>query len=1416
MVAQTDNTANYRAFISYSHSDESWARWLHRKLESFRPGKDLSQDTRHSRLRPVFRDKDELPSSSDLGSLIDEALARAENLIVICSKRSAQSQWVNQEICRFKQLGKGDRIFCLIVDGEPHATTSPHVEDTEECFCEALKFTVNSAGELSQEPAEPLAADARHGRDTRSDALLRVIAGLLGVGFDTLKQRQRARRQRLMAITVGISISLMAIMTTLAVWAMISQQEANQQRTAAELNLGEAIRQKGFADDNAKDAREQRDVAQGRLAQYYINQGTKLEVENDPYGALLCFAQAMNLDPKRRKDQRQWLRIAASLGDWIVPDAVSAHDSPIRSMVISPDEQFIATLDDRGTLKVSHASTGAEIWKRIVDPNSTAVAFTTDGKQVAVNGPISQQKVEAKDTWRSKIELISVESNELVESIEYDNPDHYRRVSSIHFSSDAKTLAVIFNSDRLGILDRQAGNQAIASFEFREYINQPLYASQTDRLAFEVEGQVVLISLADGKEIARLGQGVVAHTFCREGKRLIVGQKDGTVIAYGTAKGKVIDGLTWKTKYEIKSLACSSNGEHVAIGQADVSGGWISVYSTEHQNIRHRWTKAWSDTPHILSFLEDDSTLAIGSREEIQFASVDGKELKGELRHRGFVDQIIPLDGRRLVTRGRIEPMSFWWDAPVGLVKTKELHKVGDITKAQLSGDGKRFISESWRKSLQFTDVRSSTPPKTMLDEHLGIQTASFSEDSQRVAIVGTDSILRVFDTDTRKQLGPPIRSEERISAIKFLSGGNRLVFSDWDDHAHVYDIASGRLLFPPLKHTTQAGPVTYGQLRAVLVSETTKSIITIDDHSFRIFDLDTGNAKTLTIDKGLLDQQAAAGLDAVHGVLSQDGRRLLAVNDKRARVWDAATGEPVSPLIEAELRFRIGALSADGETAVLIDRKAARLVNVSDGKERARIKGDFVQAVFADAAPRALLVVSNFSQKNGLHVVSTSDGTIIRHMPYNFATTNHPSRLHFSPKGDQIRILHSLAGVDEFDVSTGKGVRRPYREGGGSWPTSIDLQFSPNGQYAIWTSKSALAQVWNVETGQVVMGTPIGYGRATENIITNANGTLMLAKGRSETKDGYKPNYALWQTDDGATHPLTSALLRSGVWSDAAAFHQQSSALALTSGDQISLFDLQKSNLERQIKVSDDALLKAKALSFSPDGNTLVQAMQNDSLMFVRLDPVHVGVPIKLPGQFSQWHWREDGKTLVIQLLDKRIVIVDAEGNKVEKTLNDWQNNFTGLFVGPRGITAMVPISNDQIRLIDLVSEKFLSPPIKASGVTSVAINQDATMALVTGMPNTLIDLATGVPIATFRFDNTRWVGISQNNETVFLATRDTRDGHVVFHDLHASALPMEDLFFLAELYSGRTIDHTESLVPLPPNSLQQGLEAYHVRQAN
>ena len=81
----------YRAFISYSHRDSRKATRLHHKLEAYRVPKTLRSRTlvdgelRHDRIRPVFRDRDDLSTSTSLTQSIEEALDASEALVVICS-----------------------------------------------------------------------------------------------------------------------------------------------------------------------------------------------------------------------------------------------------------------------------------------------------------------------------------------------------------------------------------------------------------------------------------------------------------------------------------------------------------------------------------------------------------------------------------------------------------------------------------------------------------------------------------------------------------------------------------------------------------------------------------------------------------------------------------------------------------------------------------------------------------------------------------------------------------------------------------------------------------------------------------------------------------------------------------------------------------------------------------------------------------------------------------------------------------------------------------------------------------------------------------------------------------------------------------------------------------------------------------
>ena len=228
----------YSAFISYSHEDDAWAKWLQRVLETYRVpsrlvGTQTAAGTLPRRLAPVFRDRSDLPSATDLGANINEALGESANLIVVCSPSASTSHWVNEEIRAFRRLGRGDRIFCLIVAGEPNASDLPG-RQSEECFVPALRYLDGTEGQLTGQRFEPIAADARAGGDGKTNVKLKILSGLLDVGFDELKRREHRRRYQRMTAVASLAVVVMLITTGLAIDALVARKAAEQRQKEAE------------------------------------------------------------------------------------------------------------------------------------------------------------------------------------------------------------------------------------------------------------------------------------------------------------------------------------------------------------------------------------------------------------------------------------------------------------------------------------------------------------------------------------------------------------------------------------------------------------------------------------------------------------------------------------------------------------------------------------------------------------------------------------------------------------------------------------------------------------------------------------------------------------------------------------------------------------------------------------------------------------------------------------------------------------------------------------------------------------------------------------------------------------------------------------------------------------------------------
>ena len=152
------NSATYQnfAFISYSHRDMGVAKWLQKRLERFKLPTEIHNeiDAKSRYLRPVFRDQSDL-NTGILGDELRKNLEESKFLILICSKNSAQSQWVSDEAKAFTLPLEMQRIEQSIPPGrKPCADVKDWIKKLDNFLKLTGKELLTHAGSISAEMAK--------------------------------------------------------------------------------------------------------------------------------------------------------------------------------------------------------------------------------------------------------------------------------------------------------------------------------------------------------------------------------------------------------------------------------------------------------------------------------------------------------------------------------------------------------------------------------------------------------------------------------------------------------------------------------------------------------------------------------------------------------------------------------------------------------------------------------------------------------------------------------------------------------------------------------------------------------------------------------------------------------------------------------------------------------------------------------------------------------------------------------------------------------------------------------------------------------------------------------------------------------------------------------------------------------------
>ena len=803
-MPDTKSAFKYKAFISYSHRDESWGRWLHRSIEGYRVPKGLiGRETIYGpvpkRLFPVFRDREELPTASDLSEMISDGLVNSSHLIVICSPNSAKSKWVNEEIKTFKKLGKQNRIVCLIVDGEPYGDEKPEL-GLEESFPPAVKFVADENGDLTNTAAEPIAADARPGKDGKANSLMKILSGLLGVGFDEIRQRDLARKNRRAAIMGASSLALAAVMGLLSIWAIANRNEAVAAKNEAEerlyrsqiLQASNYAKEKnyGSATQALMEAPERfRNFEWGYLLKRVNPQLTVLEGVNkniysiaySPDGSILVTGSEDSIARIWDSKNGQLLHV------------LKGHDDVIEALNFSPNGECIATGSGDKTVHIWNAQDGKKlaVLKGHEDEINSLV-FDSNGKRLITTSFDKTARIWNLTDGKETATLTG----------------HNDFLENAIFAPDGKQAATITENRKVRIWDA-ANGKLLKTVEEHLQPLQTIFATAnptTHTSASHNDGDSTEELPAILEEFDEV---LESEAFTPDNSRIITVFEDGSARVWDQRNALAKSVLNGHTG-QIYSVAIDPSSNQAITGSVDKSLRiWDITQGIQTAAIERLVSGVWS-----VAFSRDNKYIGIGLNDSrVQIRNATDMELITEIKQ-GAIGWVFDVqfnnDGKKIAST--YGGLGMIWSARDGQ-KLLELSGHGDeVTGIEFSPDGSRIMTSSNDKTARLWDAVKNGDAIKIFQHDTPLNCVRFNPDGDRIITGGVDIVGRVWDLNTGMIVTTLEGHSEEITAADFSPDGTRIVTGSVDFTARIWDAATGQQLAVLEGHTDEINSAVFSQ----------------------------------------------------------------------------------------------------------------------------------------------------------------------------------------------------------------------------------------------------------------------------------------------------------------------------------------------------------------------------------------------------------------------------------------------------------------------------------------------------------------------------------------------------------------------------------------------------------------------------